>query len=80
MGKNPEITAIAFMGDAALFIYLTNERTFIVPLDHFPAIKNLSKEQRLDFEVIDGHYLSFQSIDDVFSINQLFGIELFPAA
>jgi len=72
---NPEIRAIEFMGDAALFVYLNNERTFIVPLNQFPAIRNLSKEQRMDFEVIDGIYLSFQSIDDIYSIHQLIGID-----
>ena len=71
---NPEIRAIEFMGDAALFVYLNNERTFIVPLTQFPAIRSLSKEERLDFEVIDGVYLSFRSIDDIYSINQLIGI------
>jgi len=72
---NPELRAIEFMGDVALFVYLNNERTFIVPLNQFPAIRNLSKEQRMDFEVIDGIYLSFRSIDDIYSIHQLIGID-----
>ena len=71
---SPEIRAVEFMGDAALFIYLNDERTFIVPLNQFPTIRNLTLEQRMDFEVIDGIYLSFQSIDDIYSINQLIGI------
>ena len=57
-----------------MFVHLDNDRTFLVPLDKFPAIKNLTSEQRRDFEIIDNEHLSFLSIDDVFSVNDLLGL------
>ena len=58
-----------------MFVHLDNDRTFLVPLDKFPAIKNLTAEQRRDFEIIDNEYLSFLSINDVYSVNDLLGLE-----
>ena len=70
----PKIRAIEFINNSILFVHLDNDRTFIVPLDKFPAIKKLKPEQRKDFEIIDEHYLSFLSIDEVYSIHELIGL------
>ena len=70
----PGIRAIEFINNSILFVHLDNDRTFIVPLDKFPALKNLTPEQRKDFEIIDEHNLSFLAIDEVFSINDLIGL------
>jgi hypothetical protein len=58
-----------------MFIHLDNDRTFLVPLDKFPAIKSLTTEQRCGFEIIDDNHLSFLSIDEVYSLEQLLGME-----
>ena len=68
------IRNIEFTNKTIMFIHLDNDRTFIVPLDKFPAIKNLSLEQKKEFEIIDEHHLSFLAIDDVYSVNDLIGI------
>jgi hypothetical protein len=71
----PSIRNIEFLNNSILFIHLDNDRTLLVPLDKFPAIKNLSQEQKKEFEIIDEHNLSFLALDDVYSINDLIGIE-----
>ena len=70
----PAIRNIEFINSSIMFIYLDNDRTFIVPLDKFPPIKKLSPEQKKDYEIIDEHNLSFLAIDEVYSINELNGL------
>ena len=70
----PGIKSVEFTNSSALFVHLNNDRTFIVPLDKFPVIKNLSEEEKKSFEIIDEKYLSFLAIDDVYSIEELIGI------
>lgn len=62
------------MSEHLMIIHLDNDRTCIVPLDHFASIKSLSKEAREDFEIIDDTYLSFLEIDHLFSVNELLGV------
>lgn len=69
----PSIKNIEFINSSILFVHLTNDRVFIVPLDKFPVIKNLSAEEKKAFEIIDEKYLSFLAIDDVYSIEELIG-------
>jgi len=57
-------------------VHLDNDRTFLVPLDKFSAIKNLTAAQRKDFEIIDNTHLSFLAIDEVYSVNELLGLEI----
>jgi hypothetical protein len=71
----PGIRAIEFMNNTILFVHLDNDRTFIVPLDKFPVLKKLSAQQRKDFEIIDERNLSFLAIDEVYSINELIGLD-----
>lgn len=63
------------MNNTILFVHLDNDRTFIVPLDKFPALKNLSPEEKRGFEIIDDTYLSFLSIDEIFSVQDLLGLQ-----
>jgi len=70
----PGIKNIEFINSSILFVHLQNDRVFIVPLDKFPAIKNLSAEEKKAFEIIDDTYLSFLSIDEIFSVEELIGI------
>ena len=60
--------------DINLIINLSNYRVLIIPLEKFPSIKNLSSQERKSFEIIDDNYLSFLSIDDVFSLEELIGL------
>lgn len=70
----PEIRNIEFINGSVMFVHLTNERTFLVPLVKFPAIQKLSEDQRKDFEIIDGTNLSFLALDEVFSLSELTGL------
>jgi len=69
-----EIKDIQFIGNSAMMLFLSNDRTFIVPLDKFQAIAQLNAAQRADYEVIDGDNLSFLAIDDVYNIHELMGL------
>ena len=69
----PAIKNIEFINSSILFVHLTNDRVFIIPLEKFPVIKKLSSEEKKDFEIIDEKYLSFLAIDEVFSIEELIG-------
>ena len=71
----PSIKSIQFMSNSILFVHLDNDRMFMVPWEKFPVLKNLSDEQKLEFEIIDDKYLSFLSIDEVFNIEDLIGIQ-----
>ncbi len=71
----PKLNSVEFLNSTIMFVHLDNDRTFLVPLDKFPAIKNLTAEQRKDFEIIDNAHLSFIAIDDVYSVNDLLGFE-----
>ncbi len=57
-----------------MFVHLDNDRTFIVPLEKFPAIQKLSSDEKKAFEIIDDQYLSFLSIDEIYSIEELIGL------
>lgn len=70
----PAIKNIEFINSSVLFVHLDNDRTFIIPLDKFPAIKNLSSKEKESFEIIDDKYLSFLAIDDIFSLEELIGL------
>lgn len=70
----PSIRNIEFVDGSIMFVYLDNDRTFIVPLDKFPPIKNLTPAQRKDFEIIDDTNLSFLDIDEVYTVSELIGI------
>ena len=49
-----------------MFVHLNNDRTFIVPLDKFPAIQALSPQQKEDFEIIDGDQLNRKKLKRMF--------------
>ena len=70
----PGIKGIEFLNTSIMFVHLDNERTFLVPLNKFPAIEKLTDAQRKDFEIIDNSQLSFLALDEVYSINDLIGI------
>ncbi len=72
--KNIEITNVQFIGDVIMLLTLSNDRSFIVPLNKFNSIATLTSEQRKDYEIIDGENLSFLAIDEVFSIHELIGL------
>ena len=71
----PKIKSVEFLNSSIMFIHLDNDRTFLVPLDKFPDVKSLNQEQREDFEIIDDTHLSFLAIDEVYSLEQLMGME-----
>jgi len=72
--KNIEITNVQFIGDVIMLLTLSNDRSFIVPLNKFNSIATLTSEQRKDYEIIDGENLSFLAINEVFGIHELIGL------
>jgi hypothetical protein len=73
--NTPEIRNIEFLNSSIMFVHLSNDRTFIVPLDQFVEIKALTPQQKTEFEIIDGTNLSFLAIDNVYTLSDLTGIE-----
>jgi hypothetical protein len=69
-----EITDVKFVGNSAMLLSLSNDRTCIVPLEKFKQIESLTPSQKEDFEIIDGENLSFLALDEIFSIHELIGI------
>ncbi|MCA6378346.1 MAG: DUF2442 domain-containing protein [Cytophagales bacterium] len=69
-----EITEVKFVGNSAMLLSLSNDRTCIVPLEKFKQIESLTPLQKEDFEIIDGENLSFLALDEVYSIHELIGI------
>ncbi len=69
-----EITDVRFVGNSAMLLSLSNDRTCIVPLEKFKQIESLTPLQKEDFEIIDGENLSFLALDEVYSIHELIGI------
>ncbi len=70
----PSIKSVEFINSSVMFVHLDNDRTFIVPLEKFPVIQHLSSEGKKAFEIIDDNYLSFLSIDEIYSIEELIGL------
>ncbi len=70
----PSIKAVEFINSSIMFVHLDNDRTFIVPLEKFPAIQKLSADEKKSFEIIDDQNLSFLSIDEIYSIEELVGL------
>jgi len=70
----PAIRSVEFLNSSIMFVHLENDRTFLVPLDAFPAIRKLSTEARKDYEIIDETHLSFLAMDEVYSLNDLLGM------
>lgn len=67
------IKSIDFISAQLLLVNLSNERVLFVPLNRFDELATLTETQRLDFEIIDGQYLSFLSISEIYSIHELAG-------
>jgi hypothetical protein len=72
--KEIEITNVKFVGNSAMLLSLSNDRTFIVPLEKFKEIESLSQVEKEDFEIIDGENLSFLALDEIYNIHELIGI------
>ncbi len=70
----PAIKNIEFINSTIMFVHLANDRTFIVPLEKFPVIQQLSAQEKKEFEIIDDTNLSFLSIDEIFSVEELIGL------
>jgi Protein of unknown function (DUF2442) len=72
--KSIEITDVQFLGNWAMLLSLSNERTFIIPLEKIEAVAKLSSEERKDYEIIDGENLSFLALDEIYSLKELTGL------
>ncbi len=72
--KEIEITDVKFVGNSAMLLSLSNDRTFIVPLEKFKEIESLSQAEKEDFEITDGKNLSFLALDGIYTIHELIGL------
>ncbi len=72
--KMVEIKDVQFLSNWAMLLSLSNDRTFIIPLEKFNEIAALTDAQRKDFEVIDGKNLSFIALDEIYSLQELIGM------
>lgn len=68
------ITNVSFKNQNTLILDLSNKRSVQIPLNEYPEIAALTSEEREDFEIIDGEYLSFIAIDEIYHLNDLIGI------
>lgn len=57
-----------------MILFLSNETSFIFPLDKFNSISKLTSDEKKDFEVIDGNNLSFLALDEIYDLHDLTGI------
>lgn len=64
---------MSFSNENTLILHLSNKRSIQIPLDEFPDIDALNAQEREDFEIIDDEYLSFVSIDEIYSLKDLIG-------
>lgn len=69
------ITNVSFKDKNTLILDLSNKRAIQIPLNEYPEILVLTAEERKDFEIIDGEYLSFIAIDEIYHLNDLIGIQ-----
>ena len=60
--KAPEIKDVQFVGNSAMLLSLTNDRTLIIPLDKFKEIAALSQSEKSDFKIRDPENLSFLTL------------------
>jgi len=67
------IKGIDFISKNILLVNLGNGRALFVTLSKVVGLDTLTEEQRKNFEIIDGNYLSFLSISEIYSINDLAG-------
>ncbi len=71
--KTLSIINVSFSDENTLVLDLSNKRSIQIPLDDFPDIAALNAWEREDFEIIDGEYLSFLEIDEIYSLKYLIG-------
>ena len=82
MGRQEELTsppqprarAVEFVPDAFV-LHLEDGRSLSVPLEWFPRLRNATREQRLDYELVGrGLGIHWPDIDEDISVSQLFGL------
>lgn len=71
----PSIKRIRFDLRAKMVFDLKDGRSVSVPLSFFPAIRKLTRGQRLKWYVTDGELFSFDDCTEVFHIEQVLGRE-----
>ncbi|RYE24182.1 MAG: hypothetical protein EOP42_22535 [Sphingobacteriaceae bacterium] len=71
--KAISITNVSFNDENTLVLHLSNKRSVLIPLDDFPDIAALNTQERGDFQIIDHEYLSFLTIDEIYSLKELIG-------
>jgi hypothetical protein len=74
--ENEQVTVIenvSFYDFGFFNIQLSNRRSISIPLDEFPKISMLTSEEKEAYEIIDGEYVSFLTLDKIYSFKELTG-------
>ena len=69
--KSISITNVRFKDENTMILDLSNENSILIPVNDFDDISQLTSQEREDFEIIDGEYLSFLAIDEIYYLNDL---------
>jgi hypothetical protein len=64
------IINVSFL-ETEMVLVFANKASLHIPLENLPEVKALTQEQKNDFEVIDGEYVSFLDIDTVYHVSDL---------
>lgn len=69
--KSISITNVRFDDQNMMILDLSNNHSILIPANDLRDISQLSTQEREDFEIIDGEYLSFLDIDEIYYLNDL---------
>lgn len=70
-GVNIELRNIKFERRGYITFYFDDKRIVSVPLSNFPPIKRLNAQQRKNWQILDGHFFSFNAITEAYSITDI---------
>jgi hypothetical protein len=68
----PQITSLRFT-KTAIILYLKDGRTLTAPLSRFPAIQQLTPQQRRKYNISGGIALDFDDAQEVYHISDFLG-------
>lgn len=71
--KSISITNVRFNDQNTMILDLSNNHSILIPANDFNDIAQLTAQEKEDFEIIDGEYLSFLAIDEIYSLKDLIG-------
>lgn len=74
IGVKPIIRKIGFPRKEVFSVFFEDGRVLTIPTSAFPMVAKLTPEQRKTWYVIDDMGFSFDACDEVFHVEELFGL------